>query len=194
MPENDLTQLSANIASIRDASAQAAQSAQAASQNIQNVKKQNVKNIFNDQVKVIQRQANRALQDALSGFILEGKSFKSVFRQFTNQFLQGIIQQSLNINPFARVRPFARGGILSAPALFPLGRNGLGLAGEAGPEAIMPLARGADGRLGVRSQGAQRPTMIQVHIQTPNPDSFRRSQTQTAALLRRAVLRGQRNQ
>ena len=29
-----------------------------------------------------------------------------------------------------------------------------GLMGEAGPEAIMPLTRGPDGKLGVRSQGS----------------------------------------
>jgi len=51
-----------------------------------------------------------------------------------------------------RVLPFAKGGIFDSPVLFPM-RGGAGLMGEAGPEAIMPLARGADGRLGVRSDG-----------------------------------------
>ena len=37
----------------------------------------------------------------------------------------------------------------NSPTLFPM-RGGAGLMGEAGPEAIMPLARGADGKLGVR--------------------------------------------
>ena len=46
------------------------------------------------------------------------------------------------------VKPFAKGGVIAAPGYFPMG-GGLGLAGEAGPEAIMPLARGSDGRLGV---------------------------------------------
>ena len=47
-----------------------------------------------------------------------------------------------------RVLPFAKGGVVSSPMLFPL-RGGTGLAGEAGAEAILPLRRGADGRLGV---------------------------------------------
>lgn len=51
------------------------------------------------------------------------------------------------------VIPFARGGIVSKPTLFPMA-NGAGLMGEAGPEAIMPLRRGADGRLGVSMHGA----------------------------------------
>jgi len=44
--------------------------------------------------------------------------------------------------------PFAKGGVVSGPTLFPFA-NGTGLMGEAGPEAIMPLSRGSDGKLGV---------------------------------------------
>ena len=43
--------------------------------------------------------------------------------------------------------PFANGGIVNSPTLFPL-RGGAGLMGEAGAEAIMPLARGGDGKAG----------------------------------------------
>jgi len=44
--------------------------------------------------------------------------------------------------------PFAKGGVISSPVTFPLGQGAPpGLAGEAGPEAVLPLARGADGRL-----------------------------------------------
>lgn len=50
------------------------------------------------------------------------------------------------------VIPFARGGVVSRPTLFPMA-NGAGLMGEAGPEAIMPLRRGPDGRLGVSGAG-----------------------------------------
>jgi lambda family phage tail tape measure protein len=48
--------------------------------------------------------------------------------------------------------PFARGGIVDRPTIFPFAR-GIGLMGEAGPEAIMPLARDSQGRLGVRASG-----------------------------------------
>lgn len=51
------------------------------------------------------------------------------------------------------VIPFAGGGVLTRPLLFPMA-NGMGLAGEAGPEAIMPLRRGPGGRLGVDAGGA----------------------------------------
>lgn len=51
-----------------------------------------------------------------------------------------------------RMTPFANGGIVNGPTIFPMA-NGAGLMGEAGPEAIMPLKRGADGRLGVSGGG-----------------------------------------
>ena len=51
----------------------------------------------------------------------------------------------------APATPFAKGGVVAAPSYFPLGR-GLGLMGEQGAEAILPLARGPGGRLGVRAR------------------------------------------
>lgn len=92
----------------------------------------------------------------------------------------------------ARVTPFAAGGVISSPAYFPVGR-GLGVMGEAGAEAILPLARGADGRLGVRSEGqAARPLSVNVQVSTPDAESFRRSEAQVAAAIARAVARGSR--
>lgn len=52
-----------------------------------------------------------------------------------------------------RVIPFARGGVVTGPTLFPMAGNQTGLMGEAGPEAIMPLRRGPDGKLGVEAAG-----------------------------------------
>ena len=64
------------------------------------------------------------------------------------------IVDSANGNVFYKnnVVPFARGGIVNKPTLFPMA-NGAGLMGEAGPEAIMPLRRGPSGRLGVEAAG-----------------------------------------
>lgn len=88
--------------------------------------------------------------------------------------------------------PFAEGGIIASPITFPLAGNRFGIAGERGPEAIMPLARGPDGRLGVRAGGGGG-LNITFNVTTPDADSFRRSETQLAALLARAVAQGQRN-
>jgi len=52
-----------------------------------------------------------------------------------------------------RVVPFAKGGALAKPTIFPMADGATGLMGEAGPEAIMPLKRGPGGRLGVEASG-----------------------------------------
>ncbi|HEX8662971.1 MAG TPA: phage tail tape measure protein [Beijerinckiaceae bacterium] len=90
-----------------------------------------------------------------------------------------------------QVMPFAKGGVVAAPTYFPLAR-GMGLMGEAGSEAVMPLARGPDGRLGVQAGGGARPVQVTVNIATSDADSFRRSEAQVSAALARAVARGQR--
>jgi lambda family phage tail tape measure protein len=93
-----------------------------------------------------------------------------------------------------RVMPFAQGGVVAGPVSFPMRGGARGLMGEAGPEAIMPLARGADGRLGVRASGSgARPVTVVMNVSTPDVQGFQRGQTQIAAQLGRALARGQRN-
>ncbi|WP_208352946.1 phage tail tape measure protein [Pseudaestuariivita rosea] len=91
-----------------------------------------------------------------------------------------------------KVMPFAKGGVISGPTTFPM-RGGMGLMGEAGPEAIMPLSRGPDGKLGVRTDGGGKPVTVVMNISTPDVDGFRRSQSQISSQMSRALTRGQRN-
>ncbi|HCU2009909.1 TPA: phage tail tape measure protein [Pseudomonas aeruginosa] len=53
--------------------------------------------------------------------------------------------------------------IVSRPTAFGMAGGRTGVMGEAGPEAILPLARGADGSLGVRSVGGGGGTALQVN-------------------------------
>ncbi len=90
-----------------------------------------------------------------------------------------------------RVVPFARGGVVSGPHVFPM-RGASGLMGEAGPEAILPLSRSADGSLGVRAQAGSGTTVV-MNVSTPDVQGFQRSSGQIAAQLSRALSRGNRN-
>jgi hypothetical protein len=74
---------------------------------------------------------------------------------------------SLNANGNAfganGIVPFAKGGIVNSPTLFPFAK-GTGLMGEAGPEAIMPLQRGANGKLGVLATGSGGDINVVVNV------------------------------
>ncbi|OJU27633.1 MAG: phage tail protein [Nitrobacter sp. 62-13] len=103
----------------------------------------------------------------------------------------GIGSTGVQANALGAIKPFASGGVIGAPSYFPMMDGGVGLAGEAGPEAIMPLTRGPDGRLGVSGSGGG--NSITVQIATPDLDSFRRSESYVTGQIARAVARGQRN-
>lgn len=59
-----------------------------------------------------------------------------------------------NVFSNGSIVPFATGGVVGSPTMFPMVGNKTGLMGEAGPEAIMPLQRLSSGKLGVAATGA----------------------------------------
>ena len=146
----------------------------------------------------------RSLTDVLGGLAekMSSTAYSAAVNPVTNHF-GGILADGLNsvvsgMMPFAdggsfaqgRVMPFAKGGIVSSPTTFPM-RGGTGLMGEAGPEAIMPLARGPDGALGVRGGGSGTVT-VNMNITTPDVAGFERSRGQIATQMARALGRSQR--
>lgn len=141
-----------------------------------------LKNIGRSLASTVLGSAMRPVQQALGGAFAKG--IGSVFGGF---FADGAAFSS------GRVQAFAQGGVVDRTTRFPM-RGGMGIMGEAGPEAIMPLSRGPDGRLGVRSSGGGRPVMVTMNISTPDANSFRRSRTQIASQLSRALGQGRRNQ
>lgn len=67
-----------------------------------------------------------------------------------------------NVFNAGNLQAFATGGVVGSPTLFPMAGGKTGLMGEAGPEAIMPLKRGPDGKLGVASSGGGNITVNNV--------------------------------
>jgi phage-related minor tail protein len=59
-----------------------------------------------------------------------------------------------------QVVPYANGGVVGGPTTFPMSGGRTGLMGEAGPEAIMPLKRGKDGKLGVQADGGSSSNVV----------------------------------
>jgi tape measure domain-containing protein len=139
----------------------------------------NLKQIYTDLGTTIKDGVVGAIQGAIDGTKSLGEAAAGVLRNIANRMLDIAVNMALfgsisgmgskgggllGLIPgldkrakggvFAQngIQPFARGGIVNGPTLFPFAK-GIGLMGEAGPEAIMPLRRGRDGNLGVMSSG-----------------------------------------
>ena len=102
-----------------------------------------VNSVLSDIAKIAMRKGMSSLLSAAGGTGL-GSAIASIFQAKGGAWVDG-------------VQAFAKGGaftntVVDTPTLFPFAK-GTGLMGEAGPEAIMPLTRGPDGSLGVRSSG-----------------------------------------
>ena len=97
-----------------------------------------------------QRGADALFGGLLGGLFGGGGGFAESLIPFARggAFASGIGELIAATQGTAAVQRFARGGVLESPTLFRFAR-GVGLAGEAGPEAILPLARMGDGKLGV---------------------------------------------
>ena len=167
------------------------------------------------------RQFSASLISAFDGVTAKGRSFNDVIGQVTLSLSKMVLQSSLRplqeglselmasslsglgsgVAAFAAGGvlksgvpiPFANGGVVASPVTFPLGDGRTGLAGERGAEAILPLTRGSDGKLGIRTSSSGGGQTIVFNVQANDAESFRRSETQIAAMVARAVSAGNRN-
>ena len=123
--------------------------------------------------------AFKGMEDALVKFVQTGKlNFSDLARSIMADLTRMLVRASLLnfLSPFPffdritggknamgnvydagnKISKFAKGGIIKNPTMFAYGSGGygrFGLMGEAGPEAIMPLKRGSNGKLGVQATG-----------------------------------------
>jgi phage-related minor tail protein len=154
-------------------------------------------------IRTLADSVSRSLSTAFRGAILDGKSLRSVLADVGKAFADIALRAALKpvgtlisgaieglftaADP--SVRAFAKGGVIAAPSYFPMGR-GLGLAGEAGAEAILPLQRGSDGTLGVAGGGST--VNVTFNVTANDARSFAASEAELSAMLLRAVKRGTR--
>ena len=148
----------------------------------------------------------RSISVGFRGALLDGKSLKSLLGDIAHSFSDIALKAAIKpfgdmiggmvgnlfagTNPtLGSVTPFAKGGVIASPSYFPMGQ-GLGLMGEAGAEAIMPLSRGSDGRLGVAGGGGA--VNVTFNVTASDARSFAASEAEISAMLLRAVKRGTR--
>lgn len=92
-------------------------------------------------------------------YVMPGGFSAGSAKPYSSQPGQNITGSSIRKAANGGVFGFANGGaftnqIITSPTLFAFADGGaLGLMGEAGPEAVMPLRRGSDGKLGVAAGG-----------------------------------------
>jgi len=96
-----------------------------------------------------------------------------------------------------QVKAYASGGVVGGPTYFPMSGNKTGLMGEAGPEAIMPLKRGKDGKLGVATDGggSQTVTVVQnFSFQANGDESVKKIIAQAAPSISAMAQKGMMDQ
>jgi lambda family phage tail tape measure protein len=101
----------------------------------------------------------------------------------TSAYAMGGTFAANNIVPYAMGGAFTN-SVVSKPTLFKFAAGGTmrtGLMGEAGPEAIMPLSRGPNGKLGVASSGGGG-TNVTVNVDASGNSQVAGDQNQGAQL------------
>ena len=125
------------------------------------------------------------IESAFMAMVDGSKSVEDAFKGMLRNIISDIYQQqiakpaataiggflkdllfSANGNVFSggsQVKAYANGGVVNGPTTFPMTGGQTGLMGEAGPEAIMPLKRGANGKLGVQAEGGRSGDVININ-------------------------------
>lgn len=158
-----------------------------------------------------------SLTTMLDSWIVKGESFTDVirvmaqeiesliFRKVVAEQAAALLTQGINyyggaaltsdkgnaFTPTGVVHQYAMGGVVDQPSFFKFGGGQVGSVAEREPEAIMPLRRLSNGRLGVESSGggSNRTQIVNVKmdVHTPDQDGFRRNQRTLLAKMHRGI-------
>lgn len=160
-----------------------------------------------ERIKTLADDVGKTITDGFAAAIGKGKSLKSILRNIAKSFADIALKAALkpvggmisdlvqglfaNSNPaLPQIQAFAKGGVINRPTFFP-NSGGIGLAGEAGAEAILPLRRNSSGQLGVAAE-ASSPIHISMTVNATDAQSFQRAEAEIGASLLGAVRRGRR--
>lgn len=128
----------------------------------------------------LERKVQQTIESGLMSLLDGSASVEDAFKTMIRAILKEIAMKAI-IEPIAtgitglffekggafnngNVMPFANGGVVSSPTMFPMAGSQTGLMGEAGPEAIMPLKRGKGGKLGVVAEGGGGNVTVENHF------------------------------
>ena len=136
--------------------------------------------------------ARLIVRDQITGPLAQGLSgaINNIFGNATGgggifsgigNFFGGLFEDGAAFSK-GKVTAFARGGVVNSPTIFPMA-NGMGLMGEAGPEAVLPLTRSRSGRLGVEAIGGGGGNVFTVNVDARGSSD----PSATSASVKRAV-------
>ena len=145
----------------------------------------------------------QSMQEAFAGVILQ--LVEMIIQAYIYKMIMGMLpggvgggipmvagEKGMVMGGGSVMQNYAVGGVVSSPTVFPMSSGGLGLMGEAGAEAIMPLTRMPDGRLGVTAEGGGsggggKNVIVNMNITTDDADSFRKSKKQVLRDMRKGL-------
>ena len=122
----------------------------------------------------------KGMEDALVEFVTKGKlSFRDLANSIIAHMARIAIQQSITkpltgwfsglfsakgnvLENGKHLTAYAKGGVIDSPHFKYMANGGIAVAGERGAEAILPLSRGSDGKLGVKAQGGATNVVVNV--------------------------------
>ena len=151
-----------------------------------------------------QKQWNNQLTSAFKDAIMNSKNLGDALSNLANRVQDMLVNKALDSllggmfasMKFAKgaafqaggVTAFASGGVVNSPTMFPM-RGGMGLMGEAGAEAVMPLTRTSNGDLGVKAVGAGTVvnTSININVSGGTKEQNEDAGKRVSAAVRQAI-------
>jgi len=120
-----------------------------------------IKQLF--EILVVQRlvgSAEQGKESGIAGFLVKGLGAMMGGGTGGSSLAPAVPSANGNVLSNGIIQAYANGGVVGGPTYFPMAGGKTGLMGEAGPEAIMPLKRGANGKLGVQTDGGSQGNVV----------------------------------